>query len=60
VVSVAVVIATYRRPEDVERCLEALARVHRRPDELVLVDASPDDRTRDLVSGRQGVTYLRN
>jgi GT2 family glycosyltransferase len=60
VVTVAVVVATYCRPIDVERCLEAIAKLTTRPDELVVVDASPDSRTRELVSRRPGVTYLRN
>jgi GT2 family glycosyltransferase len=60
VVTVAVIIATYRRPDDVARCLDAIALQTREPDELVVVDASPDDRTRDLVAARTGVVYLRN
>ena len=58
-VTVAVIIATYRRPDDVARCLDAIALQTREPDELVVVDASPDDRTRDLVATRPGVIYLR-
>ena len=59
-VTAAVVIATYRRPDDVARCLDAIGRQTRPPDELVVVDASPDTLTRDLVASRPGVTYLRN
>jgi GT2 family glycosyltransferase len=58
--SVAVVIATYGRPDDVARCLDALALQTRMPDDVVVVDASPDDRTKELVSRRPGVRYLRN
>ena len=59
-VTAAVVIATYRRPDDVARCLDAIGLQTRPPDELVVVDASPDTLTRDLVAARPGVTYLRN
>jgi GT2 family glycosyltransferase len=57
---VAVVIATYNRPDDVARCLSALEQQTVEPDEVVVVDASPDQRTRDLVAERPGVRYLRN
>ena len=58
--SVAVVVATYRRPAVVERCLEALEGLTTPPDELVVVDASPDELTRDVVALHPGVVYLRN
>ncbi len=58
--SVAVVIATYRRPDDVGGCLDALASLHKQVDEVVVVDSSPDDRTRQVVAGRPGVRYLRS
>jgi GT2 family glycosyltransferase len=60
VTSVAVIIATYRRPGDVARCLDALSALTVAPDELVVVDASPDTETRELVASRPGVRYLRN
>jgi GT2 family glycosyltransferase len=57
---VAVVIVTYRRPADVARCLDAVAQQAPRADEVVVVDASPDDLTADVVAARPGVVYLRN
>lgn len=56
----AVVVATYNRPEHVRTCLEHLGTQTRLPDEVVVVDSSPDARTRDVVAGFPGVRYLRN
>lgn len=56
----AVVVATYNRPDHVRRCLEHLGAQTRRPDEVVVVDSSPDARTRDVVDGFPAVRYLRN
>lgn len=56
----SVVIATYNRPDHVRICLEHLARQTLQPVETVVVDASPDTRTADVVAGFTGVTYLRN
>lgn len=58
--TVAVVIATYKRPGEVARCLDALELQTVAPDELVVVDASPDSATRDVVVKRPWVVYLRN
>ncbi|HEY0118694.1 MAG TPA: glycosyltransferase family 2 protein [Cellulomonas sp.] len=56
----AVVVATYNRPDHVRLCLEHLAAQTRPADEVVVVDSSPDGRTRDVVAGFPGVRYLRN
>lgn len=58
--SASVVIATYNRPEHVRICLEHLARQTLRPRETVVVDASPDARTADVVAGFRDAVYLRN
>lgn len=58
--SVSVVVATYGRPEHVETCLRHLAALHTAPVEVVVVDGSPDDRTREVVARHRGVRYLRN
>jgi GT2 family glycosyltransferase len=58
--SASVVIATYRRPEHVRECLEHLKRQTVSPARIIVVDASPDARTRDVVSGFSGVEYRRN
>lgn len=55
-----VVIATYRRPDHVRRCLEHLARQTARPREIVVVDASEDRRTHAVVADWPEVRYLRN
>jgi len=57
--TIAVVICTRDRPDDLERCLASLTAQSRRPDEIVVVDnASKDQRTRD-VAQKAGVTYVR-
>lgn len=56
----SVVIPTYRRPEYVRSCLTHLAALRRRPEQVIVVDASPDERTREVVRTFPGVVYLRN
>lgn len=56
----SVVIVTYNRPDYVRTCLEHLASQTHAPLETVVVDASPDTRTRDVVADFPGVVYLRN
>jgi len=55
-----VVVATYLRPDHVGTCLEHLSRQTTRPHEVIVVDASPDARTEQVVSRYPGVRYLRN
>jgi GT2 family glycosyltransferase len=60
----SVIIATYQRPELIGGCLDALERQRVPPLEVIVVDQSPDSRTRDIVQGRPGgpapVTYLHS
>lgn len=56
----SVVIATYNRPDYVRTCLEHLAVQTLRPVETVVVDASPDRRTAEVVTDFPDVVYLRN
>lgn len=56
----SVVIATYRRAAFVEECLEHLERQTVAPARIIVVDASPDDETRDVVKRHPGVEYRRN
>jgi len=56
----SVVIATYRRPDHMRECLEHLARQTVPPKRIIVVDASPDSRTREVVAGFAGVEYRRN
>lgn len=59
-ITASVVVATYCRPGHVRTCLEHLARQSVRPVDTVVVDASPDDRTRRVVDEFPEVRYLRN
>ena len=56
----SVVIATYRRPEHVRACLEHLALQTVSPSRIIVVDASPDSHTREVVATFAGVEYRRN
>lgn len=58
--SIVVVIATYQRPEYVEKCLTHLTRQSVAPDRVVVVDASPNDLTREVVARHPNVEYRRN
>lgn len=58
---VSVVIITYARPDYVRTCLEHLAALQTKPREVLVVDASPDDRTARLVAADfPDVRLLRN
>lgn len=57
---VLVVIATYRRPEYVRTCLEHVMRQTRGADRVVVVDASPDTLTREVVAQFADVEYRPN
>jgi GT2 family glycosyltransferase len=59
-VDVAIVIATYNRPDFVRACLEHLGRQTVAPRRVVVVDASPDLRTREVVRAFPKVEYRRN
>ncbi len=56
----AVVIVTLNRPDCVQKCLRCLCAQDPLPDQIIVVDASRDQLTRDVVSGFPGVLYLRN
>lgn len=58
--TLTVIIPTYNRPDCVRRCLECLMAQEPGPDQIIVVDASPDTRTRDVVAEFEGVEYLRN
>src|SRR5690606_11198714 len=58
--SASVVIATYNRPGHVQECLAYLARQTLTPVETVVVDASPDRNTAEVVAEFPGVLYARN
>ncbi|GAA1988047.1 hypothetical protein GCM10009718_27000 [Isoptericola halotolerans] len=58
--SVSVVVPTYRRPDYVRECLRHLELLRTSPREVLVVDASPDELTRDVVAEFAGASYLRN
>ncbi len=47
---ISVIIPSYRRPRDLERCLEALAAQSRPPDEILIVLRETDSPTQQLVA----------
>lgn len=57
--SLSVIIATLGRPECVRRCLEHLQQ-QSLTHEVIVVDGSPDDLTRDVVAEYPGVRYIQN
>jgi GT2 family glycosyltransferase len=59
-VKTSVIIVTVERPECVRRCLECLHAQEPHPDQIVVVDASVDDLTKDVVERSPGVLYVRN
>jgi GT2 family glycosyltransferase len=54
----AVVVCTQQRPESLRRFLDSLAAQDRRPDELIIVDASEDDATELLLAQQPGITDI--
>lgn len=56
--SLSLIVCTYRRPGPVRCLLEAVAVQTRRPDEVLVVDASSDGETEEAVRGL-GVIYER-
>jgi len=61
---ISVIIPTYGRPHLIGCCLDALDRQSVPPLEVIVVDQSPDTRTREIVEGRPAgpapVRYLHN
>ena len=57
----SVVIPTYNRPDLLRTCLDHVVAQTVKPERIVVVDASPDDRSRLAVEGHGGrVVYARN
>jgi len=59
-ITASVVIVTYNRPDHVQTCLEHLSHQTLSPQEIIVVDASPELRTAEVVDQFPGITYLRN
>lgn len=58
--AVSVIIVTYNRPAYVSECLAHLDRQTLRPHQVIVVDSSPNNETRELLFSRPDVHYLRN
>lgn len=57
--TVAAVLVTHRRPDELAKSLDAITAQTRRPDHLVVIDNDDDHRVRDLVAGQPiSSTYL--
>ena len=55
-----VIIVTYNRPDCVKTCLECLRKQTRLPEQIIVVDGSPDDHTRSVCLQFPEALYLRN
>ncbi|MFL5802975.1 MAG: glycosyltransferase family 2 protein [Roseiflexaceae bacterium] len=55
---VAVVVCTQQRPQSLKRLLDSLATQDRRPDELIIVDASEDDATEAMLAQHPGIADI--
>ncbi len=55
------IICTYKRSQALGSLLESVAVQSRLPDEILVIDASPDDKTRDLLENRKlpGLKYFK-
>jgi GT2 family glycosyltransferase len=56
--TVSVVIVTWLRPEYVRDCLEHLAALRPSPNQIIVIDASADARTAEVVAGHAGVERI--
>lgn len=56
----SVIIVTLNRPECVQRCLHCLLEQTPKPHQIIVVDASADNLTQNVVSEFPAVMYLRN
>jgi len=48
--TIGVAIASYRRPNDLKRCLQALSKQSRLPDDVIVVVRTDDEATKDTVA----------
>jgi GT2 family glycosyltransferase len=58
--TISVIIVTLNRSDCVRRCLECLFSQNPQPDQVIVVDASADDLTRNVVADFDTTLYLRN
>jgi glycosyltransferase involved in cell wall biosynthesis len=59
VLRISVMVPTYRRPDDLRRCLAALAHQELRPDEVIVVVRESDRETRETLVGLDTPLTLR-
>jgi glycosyltransferase involved in cell wall biosynthesis len=57
--TVAVVVCTRDRPEQLASCLESVLALRTQPDELVVIDNAPSDERSRSVCARLGVRYVQ-
>jgi GT2 family glycosyltransferase len=57
---VAVVVCTQQRAGSLTRFLDSLAAQDRKPDELIIVDASEDDATEEMLARHQDIADIAN
>ena len=50
VLTIGIAIASYRRPDDLKRCLKALSEQNRPPDDVIVVVRADDEATKDTVA----------
>jgi len=56
--TVSIVVVTVNRPDCVTRCLDALFNQTVQPHQIIVVDSSRDDRTRNVVARYPSVEYI--
>ncbi|MGI4862006.1 MAG: glycosyltransferase [Janthinobacterium lividum] len=56
--SISLIVPTYRRPNDILRCMEAMEKASRIPDEFLIVCRPDDHASRDIVSRFQTTSRL--
>jgi GT2 family glycosyltransferase len=54
---VTVILPTYKRPDLLPACLDALEQQTHRPMEVIVIDQSPDSLTRDIMSARRSESH---
>jgi GT2 family glycosyltransferase len=56
--SVSVIIITLNRPDYLNRCLNCL--VAQNPDQMIVIDSSPNNKTKEVVDKFSDILYIRN
>lgn len=56
--SITIVICTKNRPVALKGCLDAVARLHTAPDQIIVVDSSPGDALTQEIVRESGARYM--